>query len=276
MHARPWFAIGFFALLLSGCGSSTTAPSSNQNAEAPTGGKGQPSGTVKDADGKDAGTTSDPVDAFKKAGGTVIFERGKVEGLRLAGPSGNATTMKMLEKFPEATRLELFGVAAKGADFEVLRKLPNLTILTMNRCAVDDDTLKIVGELTKLSTLHLRQTGVTTKGLSHLRKLKHLSVVSLEKTKLHGSTLEVFADKPKLQVLFLTGTGIENEALASLSKLPILHSLGLKDCKKISDEGLVHLHSVKTLLTLDVQGTSVTDKGIEGLKKAVPSVRVRK
>lgn len=262
MYLRTCVTFCFFLPMLSGCGGSTPTKSTSE---------------VKlPGDGKDAAKTSDPIEAFKKAGGAVFLERGKVEGLRLPGPAGNAATMKMLENFPGAERLELLGVAAKGPDFEVLRKLPDLKILNMSRCAVDDDTLKIVGKLTKLSTLQLERTKITAQGLNHLRKLKHLSVVSLDETKLEGSDLAVFADQPKLEVLSLSDTGIGNEALASLSKLPLLRTLRLNGCKKIGDEGLVHLHSVKTLMTVYVQGTSVTERGIQALTKAVPAVQVRK
>src|SRR5690606_12711259 len=89
---------------------------------------------------------------------------------------------------------------------EYFKALPSLQVLILSRTSVDDEGLKIVGGLTRLRALDLRDASdVTDAGVSHLQQLCQLEYLTLTTSALTDRAVEIVSDLPKLKVLSLNG-----------------------------------------------------------------------
>jgi hypothetical protein len=73
-----------------------------------------------------------------------------------------------------------------------------------------------------------------------------------------------------LQHLNFGGTGVSN--LSALQDLPLLH-VDFSDTP-VADEGLKHLHGMKSLTSIVLTKTKVTAAGVDELHKALPGCRI--
>jgi hypothetical protein len=115
------------------------------------------------------------------------------------------------------------------------------------------------------------------------RELRHLSALSsIEWLDLYGCPLND-PDLKSLEPLFsglgpgkwlmLQNTRVTDADLAKISGFTNLVGVGLDD-NGISDDGLPHLYSLKTLQDISLQRTRVTASGVTKLKQAIPSLNV--
>ena len=65
---------------------------------------------------------------------------------------------------------------------------------------------------------------------------------------------------------------LADDELRQLAKLPKLRELWLGDTE-VSDAGLAHLRSLKTLTVLEVSQTKVTAEGLRRLKQLLPRLK---
>lgn len=122
-----------------------------------------------------------------------------------------AAAMRGLADDVNMKSLVLVATPATNADFQVVGRLRKLESLELCNTEIDDEGLKVVGQLDGLKNLRLRdETGrrLTAAGLVHLRNL------------------------PNLERLTLEGPGFGDEALKGLEGecLPRMHSLMLLGC----------------------------------------------
>ena len=85
------------------------------------------------------------------------------------------------------------------------------------------------------------------------------------------STIELISSLRELEELFLTG--ITDDDLKHVGRLHNLRILVIRD-NPISDRGLDHLHSLRTLEQINIIKTKVTDDGVAKLRKALPNCLV--
>lgn len=80
---------------------------------------------------------------------------------------------------------------------------------------------------------------------------------------------------PNVQTIDLQYTNCTNLSLSLISEnCPHLKNLNLFGCSKVTDAGLIHLVNSKlSLETLNVEGTSVTYKGLASVLKNIPSLQ---
>jgi hypothetical protein len=86
--------------------------------------------------------------------------------------------------------------------------------------------------------------------------------------------LRVISQCKSLQALNLYDTGVTERDLRELVGMPELVNLELSRNPEITDEGLVHLASMKGLQKLGLWGTGVTKKGIEKLQASLPDCEI--
>ncbi|WDI42394.1 hypothetical protein [Bremerella sp. P1] len=67
---------------------------------------------------------------------------------------------------------------------------------------------------------------------------------------------------------------VKDDDLAELSTMPNLIHLVLSENRNITDAGLVHLASIKSLEELGLQGTGVTQEGVDKLQAELPNCEI--
>jgi predicted RND superfamily exporter protein len=171
--------------------------------------------------------------------------------------SSNLMTAKSYKKIGEFTRLkELVFSDAKNFDDDcapMLRKLVDL-----ERFAVTGDDVK-----------DIKITGKTLKEISGLKKLNE---VCIESNYILDDDIEYLADLPNLVSLVVTGSGIADKGIEMLAAQnhPNLKKLDLSRTN-LTDKGMDYLKKIKSLNSLYVIGTKVTEKKKREVEKAIRS-----
>jgi internalin A len=127
-----------------------------------------------------------------------------------------------------------------------LKRLTNLTHLSLSRTQVTDAGLEHLEGLTNLISLDLSDTQVTDAGLEHLKGLTSLTVLGLSQTQITDAGLEYL------------------EGLTNLTQLALSQT-------QITDAGLEHLEGLINLTLLYLNRTQVTTQGVERLRQALPN-----
>ncbi len=169
------------------------------------------------------------------------------------------------------------GYKITGTGLKYLKHVPHLKKLDIGgHVAKTDDThlahLRYMPKLVELDLSGLRK--ITDAGLVHLKHLKQLKILKLSSTKIANEGLAHLAPLLQLEVLDLHWyTKVTNPGLACLAKLKNLKNLNLAQTK-IGDPGLVHLEALTQLEELDLDGTKVTEKGVEKLQQSLPNCEI--
>ncbi len=88
------------------------------------------------------------------------------------------------------------------------------------------------------------------------------------------SCLRVISKCQSLQAINLHKTGVTDRDLQELAGMPNLKCLDLSKNREVTDDGLVHLASIKPLQMLGLEGTCVTKTGVEKLRAALPNCEI--
>ena len=196
----------------------------------------------------------------------------KITGAGLA----HLTELKNLQ---ELDLFNCYGITDVG--LVNLAKFKGLQKLCLSKCAkVTDAGLTHLAELKGLQKLMLSESdNITDSVLSHLAELKGLHDLELPAChKITDAGLAHLAGLKDLQRLDLSFChNITDDGLVHLEGLKGLQNLNLTGCEKITDAGLAHLTELKDLQVLELDGTpKVTAAGIADLKKALPTIEVRR
>lgn len=106
-------------------------------------------------------------------------------------------------------------------DLVILKRLPNLLRLKIDRTKVTDMALIHVKDLSRLQALDLEYTSVTDDGLKHIRNLVELKTIDLEGTKISGAGLVHLYGLKELRELDTRNTKVtEDDAKKLRSVLP--------------------------------------------------------
>jgi Leucine-rich repeat (LRR) protein len=144
----------------------------------------------------------------------------------------------------------------------------------------------------KLQALIIDNSDVSDEGLAHLKNMPDLAVISaLSCQAINGKCFSTLSQLPNLQRLSMRGNVINAQDLKYLALCPRLTYLNLRgktinpdglktiansatvkelvvsDNRKIDDKALAFLLPFRTLCSLDLSGTAVTDAGMKYLTK---------
>lgn len=122
-----------------------------------------------------------------------------------------------------------------------------------------DESLKVVGEMTWLSSLDLQGLRITDRGLSYLTRLKNLRSLNLWDTTITDKGLVYVAELRSLRDLNLINTRITDQGLRHLETLTSLRTLSLGDLR-LTQQGMTCLADLSSLENLSVGGQHVTDQ----------------
>jgi RND family efflux transporter MFP subunit len=143
-----------------------------------------------------------------------------------------------------------------------------LTSLWIQSNRLTDGTLKDFSRLKALETLFLsRARYMHGSGLKDLGELKRLKTLGLDDSGLDDNGLSYVAQFPELERLILSGTWISDAGLSQLTRLPHLKNLDLSHCRRIDDSGFQSLLKCKGLQELNLSGTRVTVESIPSARE---------
>ncbi len=199
-------------------------------------------------------------------------------------------------------QLNLHGLQFERTQFEtVLRSLPDIGYLSLDRSYLDRNSLSTVSRLPNLVHLTLSRTGVVDNDMQLLAQIPRLGVIGLEQTRVTDIGLRLLAankapanlrfsgtdvtdagvvplveSREVLANLWLNDTDITDATLAALPKLPRpggLQSLELQNTR-ITDAGLRHLHSLSGLKRLELDGNALSREAVEELQLMLPGCEI--
>lgn|GEM_PF-2129595 len=122
-----------------------------------------------------------------------------------------------------------------------------------------------IDELSELSSLSLRATGITDEALAHIKNLTDLTTLDLSDVKLTADGLHHIENLKQLSHLALEGTSVDSDGLRSISGLTKLTRLTLSRTK-IDDAGMKHLEKLTSLESLQLDDTIITSAGLDSIK----------
>lgn len=145
-----------------------------------------------------------------------------------------------------------------------LRRLTNLTQLTLGATRIEDRELAVVAGLPKLSYLMIGERRITEAGLARLAESKSLAGLCFTDT----SIADLRPLSPRLHALW--GLYMENSALTDAGLEPLSGATRIGDLtitgSRMTDAGLHHLAPLTSLWKLRLGRSAITDAGLARLK----------
>jgi eukaryotic-like serine/threonine-protein kinase len=180
-----------------------------------------------------------------------------------------------LKGMTELSYLTLQRTRVTGAGLKHLHALGSLSTLLLNDLlGITDDSLEQLAGLTRLRTLHLTGVPVTGEGLRHLRHLRALRDVNFAASQATTAAgLKRVAELPNLTELGLAETPVTDDWLEPLAAVPTLESVIL-DGTAITDMGLERIVASGRLSFVSVKKAKVTASGIAQAAKLAPHTRI--
>lgn len=175
------------------------------------------------------------------------------------------TNVQLLKHLSLLERLDLtFNINFTSNCLETIKSLPRLRCLRLGETNVDDDGLKIIGQMSALEYLDLEETRITVKGLQQLRNLVALKDLNLDGIKLNDEKCSFLESMESLEKIDLTKTGTGNSVLATLASVPRLTTLRILGME-IDGRSLSSLSKLQNLRSLDLSGNTLGHEDISRL-----------
>lgn len=219
----------------------------------------------------------------------------KLQQLTLYGVRISDKSMPLLKPLKDLKTLTLRMVSVGDEGARSLAGLSQLAYLSLAGTDISDVGLAHV-PLTGLRHLDLRGTRVTDAGLARLPKAGQLAHLLLGRdqgvwgptapTPVTEACVATLAKLPRLRQLTIEGDSLPGKALARLpqltrlevgrgfndedvrqiaSGLPQLQWLNIRDAADVTDQSLPALAGIRSLQSLNLEGTSVGDAGLASL-----------
>ncbi len=176
-----------------------------------------------------------------------------------------------LESLDGLIHLKLPGAnLGSSAQWEHVRHLDSLTVLTLNRSNITDDALRHVGRLSHLLILELNDTLVSDRGIAHLGGMRELQRLKLGRRRQHAGpwitddALRTVGRLTNLKEMELRGQDVTNEGLKHLAPLKRLERLDLSETH-VTNDGLTELAALKSLKQLSIERCQIDDDGVAAL-----------
>lgn len=150
-----------------------------------------------------------------------------------------------------------------------ISKLSKLESLSLSDTKISDIGLVYIAELTNINKLYLQNTSISDEGLSFLSGLTKLEILNLEHTHVTGEGFSHLQSCQSLKYIYLTGLQLVNGSLLFLQELQSLTDLGLRNTN-ISDSDIPAIINMRKLRSLVVEGSKLSNKGLEKISKALP------
>jgi Leucine-rich repeat (LRR) protein len=174
---------------------------------------------------------------------------------------------------PLAPTLRLLSLENTQVRGRHLAPLTNLEALDLVYCPVDDEGLRQMQGLTKLTRLLLRDAVISDDGLRSLSGLVNLEQLDVGGTKVADVGIAHLRGMTKLKKLNLQGAALTDEGIRHLANMRDLEELNLYGTK-VSNVGVEVLRGLTHLGVVDLRYTRMTRAGVDRLKASLPRCEV--
>ena len=183
-------------------------------------------------------------------------------------------TNDSLRYIPEGIETLDLSYASKISDIGLqhLQRLQNLKVLKLHYChGIRDHGLDYIAQCRNLTHLDIGLTRLSSKGFEKLHRLQNLYHLDIRGCVL-GSTVLGLASLCKirsLKSLSLSGNhGVDDGCLQAISFHSGLRTIHMRQCRKVSDYGILALARMNSLERLDITGCErVTKRSIQKLSR---------
>jgi hypothetical protein len=156
--------------------------------------------------------------------------------------------LPLLKDVPDLTILGIDRVELREEDFHAIGQLTQIQTLGLQKCTFDEDDLRLLSNLSKLYDLSLTFCPITDDALKYLSAMTGLRRLNLMLTKVRGTGLEHIT--PKMADLTLSGTLLDDDTIAYCTRFRRLHTLYFTDTR-VTLTGLMKLVNMHWLLTMN-------------------------
>jgi hypothetical protein len=152
----------------------------------------------------------------------------RTTGLYLRGTRISDAGMPHIATFAHLKRLAISDCPLTDAGLKSLNldKMP-LESLDLANTQITDESLEVIGRLTKLTSLTIRGDKISNRGLIKLKRLKNLTALDVSQTEIDDDGLTVIQSMWRLERLYCFDTRITRKSFALLKRLPNLRTLGI-------------------------------------------------
>lgn len=177
---------------------------------------------------------------------------------------GNACA-EAISKLSNLTYLEM-RLDMNGDVLNKLSGLTNLSELCLSSITLNIDDLYFMKDMHSLSILRVPWSHFSTYSADEIDILSSLTFLDIGATDVVDDSLVHFSKLTKLQTLICKDNSISDDGVAHLSTLTNLTTLDLSHAAGLSDVcSMMHLSNLKSLKTLNMNGTHVGNSDIEYL-----------
>jgi len=215
---------------------------------------------AKESENKDEDTAS--VSQLMQLGATMTIVDGEVIEVRFP-PS---LTVKMPD--PQQPILDPRWAHGWIREYGIIR-LTGRAGRQFSREPVNDDDLRPLDGLERVTLVDARFTNITDKGLKELQRLPVLQRLDISATQITGQGLSRLDNCEMLQALFAGGMLIDDGFLTFLEKCPNLEVLNLSG-SRIDSEAIPRIAKLKKLRKLFLPGCSIHDDDVRELAAIQP------
>lgn len=155
----------------------------------------------------------------------------------------------------------------KGTGLKYLSNLP-LEALDLDDTQVDDQSLKFLIPLKRLSTLRLSSDNLSDMGVEQIAKIKSLEILSLASENISNNSVSLLTGLPGLRFLELKSKKIDDNCAHDLAKIRLLQGISLNNTSCSEDIGckLARLPRAKSI---SLEGNSaISERSLNALAKA--------
>ena len=218
----------------------------------------------------------------------------KLRRLTMIGTLITDEGLKYIQDLTSLEELDLYGVRITDAGVNYLRKLTNLRRLNLLGAQITDASADVLAGMPQLTELNLYRSRLTNAGLSKLQKLPNLRLLDVRYSGVSEAGVTALrAANPRCRVAFVNKMAAQNlpaadaapkgstpkaiaawvESIGGRVRLRDgqIHSISLARVP-FNDKQLGHLRNLATLEALDLEGTDVSDLGLETIA-GLPALR---
>ncbi len=217
--------------------------------------------------------------ALRRLGGTVIIDQERIlRELWIKGDMIATATLARLAAYPTLRRVRAEDHPLTRDEIAALTRLTQIEDLGLDQTGLTDETLALLGALSRLKVLSIAYNPIEGAGLTRLVGLSQLENLDLQRLEpprkgrkdapRDSAWLAPLESFPRMKWLDLSYNGLTGAGLVHLKPLVALEILELQG-NKFDDAALAPLAHLTALRYLDLDGNEIAAAGIAHLRGLV-------